>query len=442
VITLSPRSLPRSVRRTQLAAVSLALLGASAFQLLQAQAVSYKHLGAASCSSSQCHGKRDAQAAQKVALNEYTIWFRDDRHAQAYRNLNLPRSKAIAAKLGIASAVASPTCLNCHADNVPQQGRGPKFQITDGVSCEACHGGAERWLDKHSQKGATHAANVALGMYPTESPSRRAQLCVSCHLGRADKFVTHTLVAAGHPRLRFELDTYTTNQPPHYRVDAGYIARKGKPDETVLLLAGQFECEQRYLALLQSAEFLPPGLIPEPALYDCFACHHPADKLRWTAERVGSGVRVGSPRLQREHLVILEAAAEALGDSAAVSYLRGAEASLTRAGQSDTKAVRASASELSSWLQSHGPWIRRSFSREESAAIRRTLARYAGADRGSDYLVAEQMYLAIEALSYALQDRDARRAQLDALYNALAATPYSFDPDQFARTARGVERSF
>ena len=51
-----------------------------------------------------------------------------------------------------------------------------------GVRCEACHGGAERWIKSHAQRDATHAANLALGMYPTETPARRAQLCLSCHI--------------------------------------------------------------------------------------------------------------------------------------------------------------------------------------------------------------------------------------------------------------------
>ncbi|MGK0321912.1 MAG: hypothetical protein ACI9JP_004111, partial [Granulosicoccus sp.] len=34
-------------------------------------------------------------------------------------------------------------------------------------------------------------------------------------------------MGAAHPRLSFELDLFTANQPAHYSVDADYMARKG-----------------------------------------------------------------------------------------------------------------------------------------------------------------------------------------------------------------------
>jgi hypothetical protein len=125
-----------------------------------------KHLGVATCASSVCHGKLTAQSGRDVALNEYQIWSHDDYHSRAYRDLINPQSQAIAAKLGLASAATSKLCLDCHADNVPATLRGPKFQLTDGVQCEACHGGAEKWIETHAQKGVPHSDNVARGTVP------------------------------------------------------------------------------------------------------------------------------------------------------------------------------------------------------------------------------------------------------------------------------------
>ena len=47
---------------------------------------------------------------------------------------------------------------------------GAKFQISDGVGCEACHGGAGGWLVSHYTLGATHADNVEAGMTALEDP--------------------------------------------------------------------------------------------------------------------------------------------------------------------------------------------------------------------------------------------------------------------------------
>src|SRR5256886_3400999 len=107
----------------------------------------------------------------------------------------------------------SERCLTCHAVNVPAAVRGPKFDITDGVFCDACHGPAEKWLEAHAEKGWTHEQSVKLGMYDTKNFLLRSEKCVSCHLS-----IDQELVAAGHPDLlAFELATFSANMPPHWR---------------------------------------------------------------------------------------------------------------------------------------------------------------------------------------------------------------------------------
>src|SRR5690606_27638381 len=109
--------------------------------------------------------------------------------------------------------------LGCHATFVPAEKRGKRFALSDGVGCESCHGPASRWLGQHVTGEASRAENIAVGMYPTEEPAARAELCLTCHLGTADRFASHRLMGAGHPRLSFELDTFTRIQPAHFRID-------------------------------------------------------------------------------------------------------------------------------------------------------------------------------------------------------------------------------
>ncbi|HEV7716952.1 MAG TPA: multiheme c-type cytochrome, partial [Steroidobacteraceae bacterium] len=144
-----------------------------------------RHLGVATCSSSVCHGSVKANGSYDVQLNEYITWSHDDTHSKAYTVLLNDRSRAIAAKLGLPNAHTAKMCLDCHADNVPESQRGREFNLSDGVGCEACHGGAERWLDSHTSKKATYEANVKLGMFATANVAPRASLCLSCHLGNA-----------------------------------------------------------------------------------------------------------------------------------------------------------------------------------------------------------------------------------------------------------------
>ena len=85
-------------------------------------------------------------------------------------------------------------------------------------------------------------------MYPTEDPAQRAELCLSCHYGSADKPMTHAIMAAGHPPLLFELATYTAIQPAHYRVDADYRQRKRYLGPADTWAMGQVSTAERVLA--------------------------------------------------------------------------------------------------------------------------------------------------------------------------------------------------
>jgi hypothetical protein len=426
--------------RELLAMLLLACGGVAAAAELAQSTV--KHLGVATCASSVCHGKLTAQSDRDVALNEYQIWSHDDYHSRAYRDLINPQSQAIAAKLGLASAATSKLCLDCHADNVPATLRGPKFQLTDGVQCEACHGGAEKWIETHAQKGVPHSDNVARGMYPSEQPLRRAELCLSCHMGTRDKFATHTIMGAGHPRLRFELQVFTFNQPAHVQIDADYVQRKGRIDNMNLWVTWQIENARRYLELLQSRLALPDSFLPEFALYDCFSCHHPIDrdKQRWTHARAGAGVQPGTLRLQKYHLVMLQAITEVLAPDALAQFVTATDG-LVQAGQANVASAQAAAQKLHAWIDSHDDWTRRQYSRDDIARIRRTVLRYAAEDKASDFGAAEQVVMAADSLSYAAEDHDRHKAALDSLYNAVKSAS-GFDPTQFAGVARNVQSQF
>ncbi|MDH3643846.1 MAG: cytochrome c family protein, partial [Gammaproteobacteria bacterium] len=280
------------------------LLGAGAL----AEPVDDKvHLGVASCATGVCHGKLTEQEDGNVWLNEYRIWSADDRHARAYQTLLTAESKAIARKLGLPNAQGAKICLDCHADNVPQGQRGKKFQLSDGVGCEACHGGAENWIESHTEDGIRHQDNLAAGMLGTEDINTRAEVCLSCHLGTSNQFATHRIMGAGHPRLAFELEAYTYNQPAHYAVDEDYLARKGAPSGFAIWRAGQLETTRRYLQLLQSDLFAAEAALPDFSFYDCHSCHHSMDDVRWPDFRRQQGLEPGGLRLQDQHLFMLRA---------------------------------------------------------------------------------------------------------------------------------------
>jgi len=421
-------------------AVAFLLVASGAALAAEPGVADYKHLGVASCATSVCHGKLSPAPDKHVALNEYQTWTREDRHAQAYRTLELAESKRIAANLGLASASTAPICLNCHADNVPSDKRGPKFQISDGVGCEACHGGSEKWIQSHAAESATHKGNVALGMYSSEQPLKRAELCLGCHLGTKDRFATHAIMGAGHPRLSFEMEAYTANQPAHYVVDADYEQRKGRIPGMNLWLTGQIESTRRMLTLLQTDMFHNGGMFPEFAFYDCHSCHHPMDKIRWNAQRAGAGIKPGTLRLQTQNLIVLQAVTETF-EPAALNELVGLTNALIRAGQANRAAVTSAAKALQDWVEKREALSRRQFSTADVTAMRKTLVKYGATDKAGDFAAAEQIVLGLESLSYSLGDHDKKKAALDPLFNAVK-NDTAFSPQQFASAAANAQRSF
>jgi hypothetical protein len=403
----------------------------------------YKHMGVASCSTSVCHGKLAPQSDKDVALNEYRIWQQEDRHAQAYRTLELAESKRIAANLGLPNATAAKICLDCHSDNVPSDKRGAKFQISDGVGCEACHGGSEKWLESHAAEAATHKDNVARGMYPTEQPLKRVQVCLGCHLGTKDQFATHAIMGAGHPRLSFELEAYTSNQPAHFVVDADYAQRKGKIEGMNLWVTGQLETTRRYLTLLQTKMFetnAGGAMFPELAFYDCHSCHHPMDKIRWNAARAGMGIKPGTVRLQTQNLIVLQALVETF-EPGAKEQLTEMTTALVRAGQRDRASVNEAAKTMLNWLAPRDALARKQYSDADVIKMRKTLARYATTEWSGDYAAAEQIVLGLESLSYTIGDRDNKKAALDGLYNAVK-NENTFSPQQFMTAAANAQKTF
>jgi hypothetical protein len=243
------------------------------------------HLGVASCANSVCHGRAAAVEQGNVLQNEYRTWAKYDNHSRAYAILKNTDSKRIADNMGIQDASTAAECLACHADTTPTNLQGAKFHISDGIGCEVCHGGAENWIDSHYGANtstasdnalARHQANLKNGLSPTEDPAFAAKLCQSCHLGNANQLANHEMMAAGHPRLRFELDTWLALMPPHHSNDADYYQRGKSSLATTRWLAGRMQAAQDSLTVLEKHS-MPQGLFPELAVFDCHSCHRPMD---------------------------------------------------------------------------------------------------------------------------------------------------------------------
>ena len=383
----------------------------------------HKHLGVATCSNSVCHGSTQPFRDSNVAQNEFAIWQEFDPHAKTYATLTKPAAKSIAAKLGLGDPTQAKVCLDCHTDNAPQ--RGERFQITDGVGCESCHGGAEQWLNAHADKSVKHADNVAKGMYPTDNPVKRAEACLSCHMGTKDRMITHRIMGAGHPRLSFELDTFTWLHP-HYKIAEKWIARKGDWNGVRDWAVGQGIAAENLLDQLVDPKTGWNGIFPELVLFDCHACHKVYKGNKW-GPRQGTGLGPGVVRLNDANLVMFRHVLAPV-DKAAAKRVFDETRALHRATTQSREATFGAARRLRATLDELVPKVAAyNYDGASLDAILASIDADAGRGEFRDYAAAEQAYMAAESVVTAFErdgkvDKDKAallKTKLDALNDTL-----------------------
>ena len=235
-----------------------------------------RFLGVSSCASSHCHGSATPRSTTPVLQNEFFTWYKRDNHAKAYRSLLTAEARAIASHLGIRAPENAPQCLQCHTTNVPKEAQGEKFTISDGVGCESCHGAAENWIKSHVEKGTDHARNVSQGLRDIVPPAARVSLCISCHSPTSDNGLTHRLYGAGHPRVEFEIDSYESVMPRHWKQDDDYRERKSPGTRTQTWLIGQITLAENFIHRQNQ-----PNLHRDFSLYQCYSCHHDFSKQQF-----------------------------------------------------------------------------------------------------------------------------------------------------------------
>ncbi|MHA6334038.1 multiheme c-type cytochrome [Qipengyuania sp. CAU 1752] len=421
----------------------------------EAQGNVARYEGVATCAGSTCHGRAEGNGAV-VRQDEIATWQEPSSasgaHSRTYAALEGRRGRQIAATLGIGPATKAPACLGCHATYVPAASRGARFLLTDGVGCESCHGPAQGWLAVHYSRPATHASNVAAGLVPLEIPKVRAQVCLDCHYGSTStgQFVTHEMMAAGHPRIAFELDLFSALQQ-HHDIDGDYAERKGRTSSVRLWAVGQAEAVRRATDLFARPKFAMSGIFPEFYFYDCHSCHRaiqdgPQRKLTFETNP-GRPIPFGNPPFNDENIIVLSAVANVLAPARAQAFLssskafHGAMGKDYRAAQAAALTLRQHAADLSQELSS------RSYASNDAFTVISTVAGRATSARFTDYAGSVQAVMAVDTLLNALV-REGRvtvgaaagiRANINRAYAAVSE-PNAYRPAQF-RAALGSAAS-
>ena len=405
------------------------------------------HVGVASCAGSTCHG-RSQPTGRVVRQDELMRWQEPSSpggaHSRAWAVLGSSRGQDIARRLGLGDAQSAPACIGCHADPGPRSGR---FQLSDGVGCEACHGGASPWLSSHYAVAGTHPNNVANGLIPLEKPAVRASVCLDCHFGsdRANQFVDHRIMAAGHPRISFELDLFSTLQQ-HWNEDEDYIDRKGRSNDVKMWAIGQAMALERQLSLYANSKLGTEGQFPEFYFFDCHTCHRrisdQPDARATATPNPARPIPSGMPAFNDENMIMLSSAARVLAPGIASKF--DADARAFHAGiATDRGAAIAAAGRLRADAAAlRDTFTRADFGRADTFAIvdavtGTALARYTDYEGGVQAVMATDTLLsALVNMGYVGKGAaDEIRPQVNVAYAAVK-DPYSFRPDNF-RAALG-----
>lgn len=158
-----------------------ALIAASLVFLAQGPAGAADHVYQGATKCKMCHHTK-AQGEQ------YPIW-QASPHAKAYETLASDKAKAIGKKLGIADPQKDDKCLGCHVTGHGAKADllGPKYDATEGVTCESCHGAGGDYDKKSTMEG------VMKGTIKPETVGLTlpdAKTCEGCHNDKSPTFTS------------------------------------------------------------------------------------------------------------------------------------------------------------------------------------------------------------------------------------------------------------
>jgi hypothetical protein len=287
-------------------------------------------------------------------------------------------------------------------------------------------------------------------MYDTRNLVRRTEKCLTCHLGTQEKFVDHEMIAAGHPDLYFELDSFSAVMPRHWKTP-----RESAPGVSAEKDAwagvqewGTGQAVQLRASMERIAWRAKGKNWPEYSELQCFACHHSltAPEQSWRQERAYAGRRPGDPPWNASRYAVFRELAHQV-DNGVATRLDDQVAQLAKSlsqlnpDRDAVAAASASAATLSNQLAT-----RIESQAYDAAMTLRLLQRISDdADEISNEgeRAAEQAAMALDSLfiAYARTEKLINAAEVRAAINGLfqqLENPSNYNPSDFSRQMRTV----
>ncbi len=193
------------------------------------------------------------EACEKCHASEVATWKKTP-HSTTFLTLHQSKEAAdIARKLGLSSIKRGQVCIECHY--TPQASEdATQAKAISGVSCESCHGAAQKWVKLHNdygsptatkaQESAAHQAqrisnSIAAGMRNPHNLYLVAQSCFRCHTVPNEKLVNVGKHKAGTEN--FELVAWSQGLVRHNFLESSGKVNRSLSDERlrVLYVVGQ-----------------------------------------------------------------------------------------------------------------------------------------------------------------------------------------------------------
>jgi hypothetical protein len=275
-------------------------------------------------------------------------------------------------------------------------------------------------------------------MLDLSDAARRSEKCLSCHLGTAEKEVDHKMIAAGHPDLVFELDSYSAIQPPHWKPSSD-------PNHDVRLWAVGQAIQLRE-ALRRLARHAQGPNWPEFSEYSCFSCHHSLTKpeTSWRQERGYPHRSAGSPPWDSAHYDVFRILARDVDASASQQLETQLEtvSQLANDWNSSPKAIAESAVAAVDLANRFALEIAQaSFDKARAARLLKEISDHGDAIASEDTRSAEQAAMALDTIFLSYEKQSGRhpevRAAIDGLFRELN-NPSSYDAPRFSAQMRKV----
>ncbi len=271
-------------------------------------------VGMAGCAATGCHGRTNVRHGTLDAdtwHESFALWLDRDPHTRSYAVLEGQLAKHIMKNLRHgdptlpADATQDLRCLACHTNpSLAKPLADPTGQLlrirAEGVSCEACHGNAEKWQIAHSNAISPDKRKATFADWQMNDLNDwhvQATTCAGCHIGAAEdkargipvRDMNHDMIAAGHPRLEFEFASYQSRLAKHWMPRNRTTGQPPSGDAPLHAWAhGQLAVEEAYCALsldrMSRANSEPRSPYPEFADWNCSHCHHQLAGVPWREE--------------------------------------------------------------------------------------------------------------------------------------------------------------